>query len=101
MPKTYTPMMQHYLSIKEQYPDAIVFYRLGDFYEMFFDDARTASRELDLVLTGKNAGVDGYNQLVADVGEEKAEEIISKAAGNYIGLMMKLKMFEQIGRAHV
>ena len=58
MPKTYTPMMQHYLSIKEQYPDAIVFYRLGDFYEMFFDDAKTASRELDLVLTGKNAGVE-------------------------------------------
>ena len=53
----YSPMMQHYLSVKEQYPDALLFYRIGDFYEMFFDDAKTASRELDLVLTGKNAGV--------------------------------------------
>ncbi|MDD6258916.1 MAG: DNA mismatch repair protein MutS, partial [Erysipelotrichaceae bacterium] len=56
--KTYTPMMQHYLSIKKQYPDTLVFYRIGDFYEMFFDDARIASRELDLVLTGKSAGVE-------------------------------------------
>lgn len=56
--KTYTPMMQHYLSIKKQYPDTLVFYRIGDFYEMFFDDAKTASRELDLVLTGKSAGVE-------------------------------------------
>lgn len=51
-------MMQHYLSIKKQYPDALVFYRIGDFYEMFFDDAKTASRELDLILTGKSAGVE-------------------------------------------
>ena len=52
----YTPMMNHYLTMKEQNPDAILFYRLGDFYEMFFDDARTVSRELDLVLTGRAAG---------------------------------------------
>ena len=56
--KTYTPMMQHYLSVKEQYPDALVFYRIGDFYEMFFDDAKIASKELDLILTGKSAGVE-------------------------------------------
>ena len=49
--------MEQYLSVKKGYPDAIVFYRLGDFYEMFFDDAKIASSELDLVLTGKNAGV--------------------------------------------
>ncbi len=55
--ETYTPMMQQYLKVKENYPDALVFYRIGDFYEMFFEDAKTASRELDLVLTGKNAGV--------------------------------------------
>ncbi len=54
----YTPMMKHYLEIKEKYPNALVFYRLGDFYEMFFDDAKTASHELDLVLTGRNAGVE-------------------------------------------
>ncbi|WP_297565463.1 DNA mismatch repair protein MutS [uncultured Faecalibaculum sp.] len=57
MEKTkYTPMMNHYLSMKEQNPDAILFYRLGDFYEMFFEDAKTVSRELDLVLTGRAAG---------------------------------------------
>ena len=55
---TYSPMIQQYLSVKEQYPDTLVFYRVGDFYEMFFDDAKTASRELDLVLTGKSAGVE-------------------------------------------
>lgn len=54
----YTPMMNHYLEVKEKHPDAIVFYRLGDFYEMFFEDAKTASSELDLVLTGRNAGVE-------------------------------------------
>ena len=53
----YTPMMKHYLEVKERNKDAIIFYRLGDFYEMFFEDAKTASNELDLVLTGRNAGV--------------------------------------------
>lgn len=54
----YTPMMNHYIEVKEKNPDAIIFYRLGDFYEMFFEDAKTASSELDLVLTGRNAGAD-------------------------------------------
>ena len=53
---TYTPMMMQYLNIKQNYQDTILFYRLGDFYEMFFDDAKIASKELDLVLTGRNAG---------------------------------------------
>ena len=52
----YSPMMQRYLETKEQYKDCILFYRLGDFYEMFFDDAITASRELELTLTGKDCG---------------------------------------------
>ena len=52
-----TPMMQQYLAIKEQYKDAILFYRLGDFYEMFFDDAELVSRELELTLTGKDCGL--------------------------------------------
>lgn len=56
--KTLSPMMQHYVSIKEKYPDTLLFYRVGDFYEMFMDDAVIASKELDLVLTGKNAGLD-------------------------------------------
>lgn len=54
----YTPMMNHYIEVKKQNPDAIIFYRLGDFYEMFFEDAKTASSELDLVLTGRNAGAE-------------------------------------------
>ena len=74
-----TPMMQQYMETKKEYPDCILFYRLGDFYEMFFEDARTASRELEITLTGKSCGqeerapmcgvpyhsVDGYlNKLV-------------------------------------
>ena len=51
-----TPMMEQYLQIKEQYRDHFLFYRLGDFYEMFFDDAVLASRELDLTLTGRDCG---------------------------------------------
>lgn len=50
--------MTQYLELKEKHKDEIIFYRLGDFYEMFFDDAKIASQELDLVLTGKNAGVE-------------------------------------------
>ncbi|MCI9272780.1 MAG: DNA mismatch repair protein MutS [Clostridiales bacterium] len=51
-----SPMMQQYLKMKEQYPNTILFFRLGDFYEMFFDDARTASKELELTLTGRDCG---------------------------------------------
>jgi len=54
----YTPMMEQYLEIKEKYKKEILFYRLGDFYEMFFDDAVTVSRELDLTLTGKSCGAE-------------------------------------------
>ena len=53
-----SPMMQHYLETKEEYKDCILFYRLGDFYEMFFDDAKTVSRELELTLTGKDCGLE-------------------------------------------
>ena len=52
-----SPMMQQYLRIKEQYPDTILFFRLGDFYEMFFDDAKLVSQELELTLTGKECGL--------------------------------------------
>ena len=75
-----TPMMQKYLETKKEHPDCILFYRLGDFYEMFFEDALTASKELEITLTGKSCGlkerapmcgvpyhaVDGYlNKLVS------------------------------------
>lgn len=53
-----TPMMKQYFEIKENYKDCIVFFRLGDFYEMFFEDAKTASRELELVLTGRDCGLE-------------------------------------------
>ena len=52
-----SPMMQHYMETKKEYPDCILFYRLGDFYEMFFDDALTVSRELEITLTGKDCGL--------------------------------------------
>ena len=53
-----TPMMKQYLETKKEYPDCILFYRLGDFYEMFFEDALTASKELEITLTGKNCGLE-------------------------------------------
>ena len=54
--KKLSPMMAEYLETKKQYPDCILFYRIGDFYEMFYEDAKTASSVLDLVLTGKDCG---------------------------------------------
>ena len=55
--KPNTPMMKQYFEIKEQYPDCVLFYRLGDFYEMFFDDAVFASKELEIALTGRDCGM--------------------------------------------
>ena len=52
-----TPMMQQYMETKNEYKDCILFYRLGDFYEMFFDDAICAHKELELTLTGKSCGL--------------------------------------------
>ena len=53
-----SPMMTHYIELKDKYPDTIIFYRLGDFYEMFFEDAELISHELELTLTGRNAGLE-------------------------------------------
>ena len=53
-----SPMMKQWLDIKEKYEDSIIFFRLGDFYEMFFEDATLASRELELTLTGKSCGLE-------------------------------------------
>ena len=86
-----SPMMQRYLETKEQYPDCILFYRLGDFYEMFFDDAIKVSRELELTLTGKDCGL-----------EERAPMcgIPHHAAENYIARLIskgyKVAICEQL-----
>ena len=53
----YSPMMEHYLNLKEKYKDCIIFYRLGDFYEMFFEDAITCSKVLEITLTGRDCGL--------------------------------------------
>ena len=73
----YSPMMQKYLETKEQYKDCILFYRLGDFYEMFFDDAIIASRELEITLTGKECGQEERAPMCG-VPHHAAEMYISK-----------------------
>ena len=73
----YSPMMQRYLETKKEYQDCILFYRLGDFYEMFFDDAITASRELELTLTGKDCGQEERAPMCG-VPHHAAEIYISK-----------------------
>ncbi len=73
----YSPMMQHYIQTKEEYKDCILFYRLGDFYEMFFDDAITTSRELELTLTGKDCG-QGERAPMCGVPFHAAENYIAK-----------------------
>ncbi len=70
-----SPMMQHYIKTKEEYEDCILFYRLGDFYEMFFEDAETVSKELELTLTGKDCGL--------------AERAPFHAADNYINRLVE------------
>lgn len=88
----FTPMMQQYIECKENYPDAIVFFRIGDFYEMFFEDAYIASRELEIALTGKDAG---YKERVPMCGipfhaySGYAEKLISKG--------YKVAIVEQVG----
>ena len=73
----FSPMMQHYLDTKEKYKDCILFYRLGDFYEMFFEDAKTAARELEITLTGKECG-QPERAPMAGVPFHAAENYISK-----------------------
>ena len=74
----YTPMMRQYLTIKESYPDALVFFRLGDFYEMFFNDALVASRELEIVLTKRDAGTNNEPVPMCGVPHHAVETYIEK-----------------------
>lgn len=77
----FSPMMQHYLATKEKYKDCILFYRLGDFYEMFFDDAVNVSQELELTLTGKDCGQDTRAPMCG-IPYHAAETYISKLIEN-------------------
>lgn len=89
----YTPMMQQYLTIKENYQDAFVFFRLGDFYELFFEDAQLAAKELEIALTGREAGAE---ERVPMCG------VPHHAADNYINRLIekgyKVAVCEQVGR---
>ena len=77
----YSPMMQHYLTTKEKYKDCILFYRLGDFYEMFFDDAVNVSQELELTLTGKDCGQE-QRAPMCGIPYHAAESYIAKLVQN-------------------
>ena len=77
MAKGLSPMMAQYFDIKSQYPGMLLFFRLGDFYEMFFDDAKTAAEELDLVLTGKDCGM-GERAPMCGVPFHSADNYIAK-----------------------
>lgn len=73
-----TPMMRQYLEVKKNYPDAILFFRMGDFYEMFLDDALVASRELEIALTSRSKGEDGEKNPMCGVPYHAAESYIDK-----------------------
>ena len=90
--KTVTPMMKQYLEVKEEYPDHILMYRLGDFYECFFEDAIIASRELELTLTGRDCG-DGKRAAMCGVPFHKADVYI----GRLVERGIRVAICEQIG----
>ena len=94
-----TPMMQKYMETKEEYKDCILFYRLGDFYEMFFDDAILASRELEITLTGKECGLEERAPM-AGVPHHAAENYIAKLSDTEKDIQSKIdeyKIFEKMG----
>ena len=88
-----TPMMKQYVETKKKYPDALLFFRLGDFYEMFFEDAITASRELEIALTKRECGLEEKAPMCG-VPHHVAETYISR-------LVDKGYKVAEIGRAHV
>ena len=94
--QTVSPMMQQYFEIKKQHPNEILFYRVGDFYEMFYDDALTASRELELTLTGKACGGDERAPMCGVPFHSYEIYVARLIAKGY-----KVAICEQIGRAHV
>lgn len=97
-----TPMMRQYLEIKEENPDIIIFFRLGDFYEMFFEDAVLVSRELELTLTGKNAGLDERIPMCG-IPHHAANVYIEKLVDNgyKIGICEQLEDPKTVGKGIV
>src|SRR5690348_14003346 len=97
-----TPMMEQYIEIKAANPDCLLFYRMGDFYELFFEDAEVASRALGIVLTkrGKHLGADIP---MCGVPVERADEYLHRliALGHRVAVCEQLEDPAQIGRAHV
>ena len=87
----YTPMMQQYLEIKKQNQDAFLFYRMGDFYELFFDDAKKASKLLDITLTGRDCGTEERAPMCG-VPYHSAESYINKL----ISMGFKVAVCEQL-----
>ena len=97
-----SPMMEHYLKIKEQYKDCVIFYRLGDFYEMFFDDAVRVSKLLDLTLTGRDCGLEERAPMCG-VPYHAAETYISKlvSLGEKVAICEQLSDPKEAGRGMV
>ena len=95
-------MMQHYLSMKEKYPDCVLFYRLGDFYEMFFDDAVKVSKILELTLTGKDCGLEERAPMCG-IPHHAAEGYIARlvASGEKVAVCEQLSDPKQAGRGLV
>ena len=91
-PEAHTPMMQQYLRIKGEHPDILVFYRMGDFYELFYDDAEKASRLLDLTLTQRGASA-GAPVKMAGVPVHSVEQYLAKL----VKLGESVAICEQIG----
>ena len=97
-----SPMMEHYLKVKEQYKDCVIFYRLGDFYEMFFNDAVRVSKLLDLTLTGRDCGLEERAPMCG-VPYHAAETYISKlvSLGEKVAICEQLSDPKEAGRGMV
>ena len=94
-----SPMMQQYLEIKENHKDHLLFFRLGDFYEMFFSDAEIASKELELVLTGRDCGKEERAPMCG-VPHHSCETYIARLIKKGYKVAI-CEQVEEIGRAHV
>lgn len=92
-PSKHTPMMQQYLRIKADFPDTILFYRMGDFYELFYDDAKKAAQLLDITLTARGKSGDGQPIPMAGVPFHAAENYVAKLVKQGVSVAIA----EQIG----